>query len=182
MKPKEVAETKTERLYEELFDSLGGEVAKLRGEANLHGALFSTKLYVHIRILSIAKMETLQKSAVRFYIEALGHNLDLAATKDAISNEVGMFFEQCKMEFFVPGTKMLGLDQVIASFDEASEQLIRKLDDELELAVHEAKKAAPSFWKDKKHDILLAVISAIFGAVVTLVTLWLTKKLNLGNP
>jgi hypothetical protein len=54
---------------------------------------------------------------------------------------------------------------------------------ELQIAIHDAKKVAPGFWKDKKYEFWMVLISSfisfMLGIAGTLVTLWLTNRLKL---
>ena len=178
MKPVEVAVAKSEDLYQKLFGDLEREVFQMRGKANMVGALHSSGVGGQIRVASLEKLKHLQREMIKFYTEALGHRLDQGSTKDSIAKKTGKFFERCKSTFFKPELHIPGNDQNIAAFDKEAGQLLDNLDKDLQVAVHEAKKAAPAFWKDKRHDVVMLVI----GAAITLVVQWLFKELNLLGP
>jgi hypothetical protein len=182
MKPIEVAEAKSEDLYQKLFDDLKREVFQIRGKANIAGALHSSAVGVQIRVASREKMKQLQGEMIKLHIEALGHGLDHKSTKDSIAKKVGIFFEQCKSALFKPEYHMPANAQNLTVFETEAEQLLNHLDRDLQIATHEAKKAAPGFWKDKRHDIWLAIIAGLVGIAGTLLTQWLLRLLKWQGP
>ena len=179
MKPIEVAHVKSEKMYQELLDSLKMEASTTIGQANKAGNFYSSRLGVQLRVLCLNKMELLQEGMVKIYVEALGHGLDQSGTKTIISQRVGAFFEECKKTHFGPEHKRPANDQNVAAFEGKARQLNHQLDRDLQVAVHEARKAVPQFWESKRHDIWLVLIAFVLGIAGTLIGQWLLKKLNL---
>jgi hypothetical protein len=148
MKPVEVAQAQSEDLHQKLFADLKMDARQIRGKVNMVGALPSSVVGIQIRVASLNKMKELQQQMVKFYVEALGHKLNQRTTKNSIAQKVGMFFEQCKTTYFSPESQRPANVQNLAAFETEAEQLLHHLDQELQIAVHEAKKRTPGFWKN----------------------------------
>jgi hypothetical protein len=181
MKSIEVARVKSEKMYQELFDSLKMEANKTIVQANKTGNVFSGKLGAQLRVLCLSKMKSLQEGMVKIYVETLGHDLDQSGARTVISQSVGAFFEECKKTYFGPEHKRPAHNQNVAAFEEGAKQLNHQLDQDLQIAVHEAKKTVPRFWESKRHDIWLVLITSALSIAGALIVQWFLKKLNLKN-
>jgi prolyl-tRNA synthetase len=182
MKPVDVAQAKSDKLYQEFFDALKIETNKMMGQSNMTGGLYSSGVDAMLREMCLGKMKALECRMVTIYVEALGYGLDQAATKTAISQKLGAFFEECRKIYFGPESRRPANEQNVDVFEREAEQLIHQLNQDLQIAVHEARRAVPSFWKNKKHEILLAIIAFALGIAGTLIAQWLIHKFNMQGP
>ncbi|HUI08448.1 MAG TPA: hypothetical protein VL486_15715 [Verrucomicrobiae bacterium] len=182
MRTIELAEAKSDKTYQELLSTLKNEANKMMGHANINGALYSSGVDAGLRVMCLGKMKQLEHGMVEIYVEAVGPGLDQAFTKTAISQKLGAFFAECKRMYFGPESRRPTNHQNLAAFESEAEQLIHQLDQDLQISVHQTRKAVPGFWKNKKHEIWLAIIAFGLGIAGTLIAQWLIHMLNLQSP